>query len=166
MQTMHRRSFPLGSWLIQLTMLLALWVGLPSILLAQIDQGTITGTVTDSTGAVVPNAEVTLTENDTGLVLKSTTNKGGVYVFSPIKIGNYTVAASAPGFSTVSLPGLVLNVNQRLVADLKLQAGNVSQTVTVSAGAAQLLETQQSSTGQVVSAQVINDTPLNGRNYV
>ncbi len=166
MQTIHRRNFPPGSWLIQLTMLLALWVGLPSILLAQIDQGTITGTVTDSTGAVVPNAQVILTENDTGLVLKSTTNKGGVYVFSPVKIGNYTVTASAPGFSTASLPGLVLNVNQRLSADVKLQAGNVAETVTVNAGAAQLLETQQSSTGQVVSSQVINDTPLNGRNYV
>ncbi len=134
--------------------------------LAQIDQGTITGTVTDPSGAVVPNAQVTLTENDTGLVLKSVANKGGFYVFSPVKIGNYTVTASAAGFSTASLPGLVLNVNQRLSADLKLQAGNVAQTVTVNSGAAQLLETQQSSTGQVVSSQVINDTPLNGRNYV
>jgi outer membrane receptor protein involved in Fe transport len=134
--------------------------------MAQIDQGTITGTVTDSSGAVVPSANITLTNTDTGLVLKSTANKAGVYVFSPIKIGNYTVAASAPGFSTASLPGLVLNVNQRLSADLKLQAGNVAQTVTVNSGAAQLLETQQSSTGQVVSSQVINDTPLNGRNYV
>ncbi len=166
MQTLHRLTFPPGSWLIQLTMLLALWVGLPSILLAQIDQGTITGTVTDTTGAVVPNAQVILTENDTGLALKSTTNKGGVYVFSPVKIGNYTVTASAEGFSTASLPGLVLNVSQRLSADIKLQAGNVAQTVTVNSGAAQLLETQQSSTGQVVSSEVINDTPLNGRNYV
>jgi hypothetical protein len=130
------------------------------------DQGTITGTVTDPSGAVVPEAKVTLTENDTGLVLQSVANKGGVYVFSPVKIGNYTVTASAPGFSTASLPGLVLNLNQRLSADVKLQAGNVAQTVTVNSGVAQLLETQQSSTGQVVSSQVINDTPLNGRNYV
>jgi hypothetical protein len=149
-----------------LTVLVTIFIVVPLTLLAQIDQGTITGTVSDSSGSVVPNAQVTLTENDTGLVLKSTTNKEGVYVFSPVKIGNYTVTASEPGFSTVSLPGLVLNVNQRLSADLKLQAGNVSQTVTVNAGAAQLLETQQSSTGQVVSSQVINDTPLNGRNYV
>jgi hypothetical protein len=134
--------------------------------MAQMDQGTISGTVTDSSGAVVPDAKVTLTENDTGLVLQSVANKGGVYVFSPVKIGNYTVTASAPGFSTASLPGLVLNLNQRLSADVKLQAGNVAQTVTVNSGVAQLLETQQSSTGQVISSQVINDTPLNGRNYV
>jgi len=134
--------------------------------MAQVDQGTITGTVTDASGAVVPDAKVTLTENDTGLVLQSVANKGGVYVFSPVKIGNYTVTASAPGFSTASLPGLVLNLNQRLSADVKLQAGNVAQTVTVNSGVAQLLETQQSSTGQVISSRVINDTPLNGRNYV
>ncbi|HEY1753958.1 MAG TPA: TonB-dependent receptor [Bryobacteraceae bacterium] len=166
MNRSRRCSFPHNSCLVQLTVLVTIFIGLPLTLLAQIDQGTIAGTVSDSSGSVVPNAQVTLTENDTGLVLKSSTNKEGVYVFSPVKIGNYTVTASEPGFSTVSLPGLVLNVNQRLSADLKLQAGNVSQTVTVNAGAAQLLETQQSSTGQVVSSQVINDTPLNGRNYV
>jgi hypothetical protein len=60
--------------------------GLPCM--AQMDQGTISGTVTDSSGAVVPDAKVTLTENDTGLVLQSVANKGGVYVFSPVKIGN------------------------------------------------------------------------------
>jgi hypothetical protein len=133
---------------------------------AQVDQGTITGTVTDPTGAVVPNAQITLTNTDTGLVLTSTTNQNGVYVFSPLKIGNYSVSASAAGFATSTLSDLVLNVNQRLAADVKLQPGNVSQTVTVSSSVEQLLQTQQSSTGQVVSAQIINDTPLNGRNYV
>src|ERR1700733_7472852 len=90
--------------------------GVPCI--AQMDQGTISGTVPDPSGAVVPDAKVTLTENDTALVLQSVANKGGVYVFSPVKIGNYTVTASAPGFSTASLPGLVLNLNQRLSADV------------------------------------------------
>src|SRR5581483_160782 len=98
----HKDSFPSGLWLIRIMFLFALWIGLPAIVLAQIDQGTITGTVTDPSGAVVPNAQVTLTENDTGLVLKSVANKGGFYVFSPVKIGNYTVTASAPGFSTAS----------------------------------------------------------------
>ena len=138
--------------------------GIPA--LAQVDQGTINGTVTDSSGAVVQNAQVTLTDTDTGLVLKSPTSSNGYYVFSPVKIGHYTVSASAPGFATASLSGLVLNVNQRLSANLKLTPGNVSQTVNVTAGPEQLLQTEQSSTGQTVSTQVINDTPLNGRNYV
>lgn len=157
------RPMRFAQWSATLMMLCVLCV-LPAC--AQMDQGTITGTVTDTTGAVVPGAEVTLTSTDTGLVLKTTTNQSGVYVFSPLKIGNYSVSASATGFATSNLSGLVLNVNQRLAADLKLQPGNVSQTVTVNSGVEQLLQTQQSSTGQVVSAQVINDTPLAGRNYV
>lgn len=134
--------------------------------LAQVDQGTITGTVSDPQGAVVANAQITLTDTDTGLVLNSTTNSSGGYVFSPIKIGHYKVSATAAGFSTATLNGLMLNVNQRLQANLKLTPGNVSQTVEVQAGAEQLLQTEQSSTGQTISTDVINDTPLNGRNYV
>ena len=75
MHTKRRRSCPPDSWLIRILMLITLGFGMPAILLAQIDQGTITGTVTDTSGAVVPNAQVSLTENDTGLVLKSNTNK-------------------------------------------------------------------------------------------
>jgi hypothetical protein len=160
------RCFSGGPLLRMPLALLALCILYALPLCAQVDQGTITGTVTDPSGAVIPNAQVTLTSTDTGLVLTSTTNQNGVYVFSPIKIGAYSVSASAPGFATSNLSGLILNVNQRLAADLHLQPGNISQTITVNSGVEQLLQTQQSSTGQVVSAQVINDTPLNGRNYV
>jgi hypothetical protein len=134
--------------------------------IAQVDQGTITGTVTDPTGAVVPNAQVQLTDTNTGLVLKAPSNGAGVYVFSPIKIGSYKVTVSAAGFSGSTLSGLTLNVNQRLEADIKLVPGSVAQNVSVKAGAAELLETEQSSVGQTMSSKVINETPLNGRNYV
>ena len=147
------------------TVLVALLLG-PGCIFAQVDQGTITGTVTDPSGAVIPGAKVTLTETQTGFVLNGTTNPNGVYVFSPVKIGSYTVQVSAAGFRSVTLSGLVLNVNQRLQASLGLPAGDVSQTVQVKAGASELLQTEQSSTGQTVSTKVINDTPLNGRNYV
>lgn len=133
---------------------------------AQVDQGTITGTVSDQTGAVLPGVKITLTDTDTGLVLTSTTDSSGVYVFSPVKIGNYSVSATALNFAKATLSGLVLNLNQRLQANLTLQPGNVTQTVSVQAAAGELLQTEQSSTGQVVSTTVINDTPLNGRNYV
>ena len=139
---------------------------LPTGALAQADQGTITGTITDPTGAIIPSATVTLTDTDTGLVLTGPTNKSGVYVFSPIKIGTYSVKAESKGFSVTQVSGLTLNVDQRLQANLKMQPGSVSETVTVSSTGERLLDTESSSTGQVVSAQVINDTPLNGRNYV
>ena len=133
---------------------------------AQVDQGTITGTVEDPTGAVVPGASVTITSVETGLVLNGRTDASGIYTFSPIKIGHYTVAVTAPNFQKATLANLMVNVSQRLEANVKLQTGDVSQTVTVQGGAEQSLQTEQASTGQVVSAQVINDTPLNGRNFV
>ncbi len=132
----------------------------------QVDQGTITGTVQDKTGAVLPQVSVTLTSTDTGLVLTTKTDASGIYTFSPVKIGNYTVTAAAPGFQKGTLNGIVLNLAQRLEADLSLQPGDVSATVTVQAGTEQLLQTDDSSSGQIVSTKVINDTPLNGRNYV
>lgn len=141
------------------------WVGGPWAL-GQVDEGTVTGVVTDPTGAVIPHAEVTLTNTNTGLVLHAKANAKGSYVFSPVVIGPYKVTASAPKFQTTSLSGLTVNLNQTLQANLTLQPGSVSQTVTVKAGAAQLLQTEQSSTGQVMSAKAINHTPLNGRNYV
>src|SRR5215469_209826 len=80
----------------------ALCMLLPLAAYAQVDQGAITGIVQDSSGAIVPNASVTVTNLDTGLALQGKTNASGVYVFSPLEIGNYKVSASAPGFRTTT----------------------------------------------------------------
>jgi len=132
---------------------------------AQVDQGAITGVVQDQSGAVIPQAKVTLTNTDTGLVLERKANDSGVFVFSPVKIGNYKVGAGAPGFQNTVREKLHLDIQQRLNVVLALQPGEVSETVTVSSDAP-LLETQTSSVGQVVSTETINNTPLNGRNWV
>jgi hypothetical protein len=132
---------------------------------AQVDQGAITGVVQDSSGAAIPNAKVTLASPETGLALQRQTNESGVYVFSPIKIGTYTLSASAPGFSTTKEANLHVDIQQRLNVDLKLQPGAASETVTVTTGAP-LLETQEAAVGQVISTETINNTPLNGRNWV
>jgi hypothetical protein len=132
---------------------------------AQVDQGAITGLVQDSTGAVVSNAQVTVTNIDTGLVLQGTTNGSGVYVFSPLKIGNYMVSATAKGFETTRQENLHLDAEQRLNVVIPLKPGAVSDTVTVTE-APPLLETQTSSVAQVINSATINNTPLNGRNFV
>jgi hypothetical protein len=133
--------------------------------LAQVDQGAITGVVQDGTGAIVPAAKVVVRNIDTGLVLEGTSNGSGVYVFSPLKIGNYTVSATAKGFQTTMQENIHLDAQQRLNIVIALQPGVVSETVTVTT-APPLLETQTSEVAQVISSETINNTPLNGRNFV
>lgn len=131
----------------------------------QVDQGTITGVIQDSSGAVIPEAQITLTNNDNGLALNTRSDKSGIYVFSPVKIGNYTVTASAPGFKTTSQEHVTLNVGQRLNVPISLTPGSTSQTVIVSA-APPLLQTQESAVGQVLTTRTIDTTALNGRNWI
>src|ERR1700733_13185791 len=135
------------------------------VAMAQVDQGAITGVVQDSSGAVVPNAQVTVTNTDTGLVLEGTTNGSGFYVFSPLKIGNYTVSVTAQSFETTRQESLHLDAQQRLSIPIALKSDAVSDTVTVTQ-APPLLETQTSSVAQVISSETIDNTPLNGRNFV
>jgi hypothetical protein len=132
---------------------------------AQLDQGTITGVVQDTTGAVVPNATVTLTDTDTGLTLTRKSNRDGIYTFSPVKIGNYKVSAAAQGFQTVLQEHLELAMQQQLRVPLTLSAGQVSDTVTITTEPP-ALQTQSSAVAQTFSTETINETPLNGRNWV
>ncbi|WP_419806487.1 TonB-dependent receptor domain-containing protein [Terriglobus sp.] len=132
--------------------------------IAQVDQGTITGTVKDPSGAVVPNAQVTVTNVDTAFTLTDKTDSNGIYTFSPLKIGKYTVKVVAPGFTTKEQENVQLHVGERAGVDVDLSVGN-TDTVQVTTEAP-LLQTGDGSTGQVIEAQTIVDTPLNGRNYV
>ena len=149
------------------SMLLAIFVlfGQAGTAVAQQDQGAITGTIQDPTGASVPNAAVTLTNVDTGLVLNVTSDASGNYTFSPLKVGNYKVSATAPGFSTTEQNQVRVDVQSRAEVNVKLNPGAATTTVQVT-DAPPLLQTQEASTGQVIQAKTINDTPLNGRNWV
>jgi hypothetical protein len=115
--------------------------------------------VKDSAGAVVQNAPVTLTNTDTGLVLQVKSDGSGVYVFSPVKIGNYEVSATAPGFQTTTQQHVHLDIQQRLNVVIELKPGNVSQSVTVS-NAPALLQSQTASVGQVITDPAINNETI------
>ncbi len=132
---------------------------------AQQDEGAVQGTITDSSGAVLPNATVTLTNTDQGLVLTGKTDSKGTYFFSPVKIGSYSVSATAPGFKAATQDHLVLSAQQRLNIELKLTPGAQSENITVNTAPPQL-QTEEASVNQVFTQKQLNDTPLAGRNWV
>jgi Carboxypeptidase regulatory-like domain len=160
------RLFRNTGWLGAMAVILALVLMLcPQKTFAQADQGAIIGVVTDSTGAVIPGAQVTLTDTETGLVLQAKANATGDYYFAPIKTGHYTVSAKAPGFEITQQENIVVHVQDRLNIPLKLTPGNVSQTVTVTS-AAPLLQTQTAEAAVDVDSKFLNDAPLANRNWI
>ncbi|HTM51598.1 MAG TPA: TonB-dependent receptor [Bryobacteraceae bacterium] len=132
-------------------------------LLAQ-DAGTIFGIVTDSSGAVVVGAKVSLLNVDTNVSQETQSDSSGEYIFTPVRIGNYTAKVAMSGFSTAVRPGLLLNVQQRMRVDFTLAVGAIDQSVEIRAESP-LLETGTSSIGQVVQNKSILELPLNGRDY-
>jgi len=131
---------------------------------AQVDEGSISGTVQDSSGAVVANAQVTLLNTDQGITLEVKTNSTGAYTFSPVRIGHYTVSVTAQGFAKTTQENLTVDVAQNLQVNIKLKPGAATETVEVSTAPPQL-QTEDASVGQVVSEESVNSLPLNGRNF-
>ncbi len=129
---------------------------------AQTSTGSIVGTISDSSGGVVAGATITVTNIDTSISVKTTTDASGNYVVTPLNVGRYSVAVEAPGFKKSLRNDVSLNVQDRLRVDATLEVGSVNDTVEV-ASAAPMLETDTSYLGQVVDSQRIVDLPLNGR---
>ncbi len=124
----------------------------------------ISGTVTDSTGASIIGATVTATNVDTGIKTTQTTNGQGYYSFQSLPLGKYTIEAQKSGFKTYRATGLVLEVNQALVADVKLQVGQVTEQVEVASEALQV-ETASSQMGEVIENKEMTGVPLVTRSY-
>ncbi len=97
----------------------------------QVDEGSITGTVQDSTGAVVPNALVTLLNTDQGITVETKSNSTGGYTFSPVRPGNYAITVTAQGFSKTSQKNVVVAVGTPLTVNIQLKLGAATETVEV-----------------------------------
>ena len=132
---------------------------------AQSTYGSIVGTATDATGASIPNVEVTVTNEETGVAQAWTTNELGSYAFTNLFPGSYAIRATASGFRPVDIRQIVLQVNQTARFDLAMEVGQVTETVEVVA-AAPVLATDTSDVGHVVANREILDLPLNGRSYL
>ena len=126
---------------------------------AQSDRGTIAGTVLDSSGAVVQGASVTATGANTGSVYKTTSTNTGAYRISDMQVGAYNLTVTAAGFRTSEQKGLVVQINTTSSLDITLQAGAVTETLTVLADVP-TLQTETSDIGTVVSERQIMELPL------
>jgi hypothetical protein len=131
---------------------------------AQIDTGGITGTVSDQSGAVVPGATVTLTNDATGVVSSTQSTSTGTYSLNAIRPGTYTLRGEASGFETFLDKGLEIHLQSTLTVDIPLAPGGVKQQITVTA-AAPLLQAENAAVGQTIDSQTVNDLPLNGRDW-
>lgn len=131
---------------------------------AQATSGQIVGQVTDPSGAIVPGAAITVTDEEKGVSFTSRTDSTGNYTVPSLPPGIYSVAATAAGFGTSEYTHVVLAIDQHLALDFKLKVSTVTATVTVSA-ASPLLQTQTAEVGTVISGNAITDLPLEGREF-
>jgi hypothetical protein len=124
----------------------------------------ISGTVTDPSGAVVAGAMVTATNVDTGVVATQSTNAQGFYSFQALAVGKYKIDVTQSGFKDYSQTGLVLEVNQALVADVKMQVGRGTERIEVSSTALHV-DTASTQLGEVITDKEMTDVPLVTRSY-
>jgi hypothetical protein len=157
--------FLIGGWSVFLAILLfGLCAIFPSPASAQVASARINGTISDTSGAVIPGAQVILTNIATGVKRYTATNRDGNYSFVDITPGRFTIEASRTGFKTQRQAAFPLSVNQTVTYDFTLPLGTETQVVTVQATAAKL-QTGSAELGTVVSESEVNNLPLNGRNF-
>jgi hypothetical protein len=131
---------------------------------AQIDAGSITGTVKDTSGALVSGATVTMKNDLTGISSSTQSSAAGIYAFNGVNPGTYTLTTTSAGFETRVIHAVEVHVQQTATIDIQLAAGSVQQEVTVTA-AAPLLQAEDASIGQTIGSKTINDLPLETRNW-
>jgi hypothetical protein len=145
-----------------LTLLLS--IGAPFLMAQSAGTSALAGTITDPSGAAIPNVTVTLTNNDNGQSRTTTTGADGTYRFTLLVPGNYRVRFAANGFKTSEVASEQLNVTETQALDRTLEVGAQSEQVTVEA-AAEALQTESSTLGTTVSSQQVTGLPLSNRNY-
>src|SRR3954471_15738107 len=131
----------------------------------QVATAELSGTVTDSTGAAVPNAKVIATNVATNIERSTVTGSTGNYIVPLLQPGEYVLSVEASGFRKLVQRGISLQINQQAQIDVTLQLGQVTEEISVTAQAP-LLQSEASNLGTVVSEKLVGELPLNGRNFI
>ncbi len=134
-----------------------------ALALAQAGRGSISGLVSDPSGAIVNGAQVTALNHATGVALHTVTSAAGLYSFVSLTPGIYVVTASQKGFESVAQNNVLVTVDQATTVNIALRVGSVTETVTVS-GTSELVETSNSTVGQLIDSAAIDRVPLLTRN--
>lgn len=134
------------------------------MLIAQTESARISGLVTDSSGAVVVGAEVQLQNTEQGTASTVTTNHAGIYILPTVRPGQYRISVRKEGFKTVDVLGVVVNVQDRLAENFRLQTGSVTESITVTGGAP-LVNTEDATVSTVVDRNFAENIPMNGRSF-
>jgi outer membrane receptor protein involved in Fe transport len=156
----HRRNNPIY-FLGSLAMLLLFWVPVH----AQVAGGTLSGSVTDPTGAVIPAATITLKNVATEVTREVTVDRAGFYTAPNLLAGNYEVTASAVGFETETRTGIQLTVGSQQILNFEMKVGQVTERVQVEGGFAPAVQLATSSLSAVVDSTTVRELPLNGRSW-
>ena len=152
------------AWLFSIV-LITLAVALPVAVVGQAYFGTVSGELSDATGAMVQGATVVLTDQQKGFVFSAKSDENGRYLFRSVPPGMYSMTTDAKGFAKGIVPNIKVDINQNATANLTLKVAGAEQSVQVSAEA-QAIQTQDAETGQVVNRKFINDLPLIDRSVV
>jgi hypothetical protein len=144
---------------------LLLTTAFPTLLRGQIDMGGVAGTVKDPSGAAIPSAVLTLTNEATNVAQKVHSSSSGTYVFEAVPAGSYTLQAEAQGFATYVTHNIEVHVQRVVTADIALTVGVSAQTVTVMSETA-MVQAEDATLGQTIGTESMNDLPLNGRNWI
>ncbi len=147
------------------TLVLLLLAALPMSLPAQRATGAVAGTVTDSTGGTIPGAKIVVLNLATGIERTVSSNEAGFYSATALPAGRYSIKVSKEGFSTYGIPEVTLQVDQNATANIQLQVGTVSETVSV-VGTVSEVDIRTATLNTVITKEMMTDLPLNGRNVL
>src|SRR6266704_292587 len=155
-------TLPRFLWVVGPSLFMILWFACGVV--GQTETATVSGLVTERTGAAVPGAEMRLLSVERGTDTTTTTNDAGIYVFPTVHPGQYQISVQKQGFKQVDLLGLIVNVQAHIEQNFRLEVGSVSESVTVEGGAP-VMSTESATVSTVVDRQFAENLPMNGRSF-